>query len=133
MEDLEGYLAAQMRVLGPVHVGHPARADALEDAIATVHQRVVGDFRHPPACFPRSTCITCLAMGAATVPPCPWVFSTVTAIATLGLSTGAKAMNQGWVNWLAGPTSAVPVLPATWRPDRAAAVPVPSFTTLVII
>src|SRR4051794_8533604 len=133
MEDLEGYLAAQMRVLGRVHVGHPARADALEDAVATVHQRVVGDFRHPPACFPRSTCNTCLAMGAATVPPCPWVFSTVTAIAAFGLSTGAKAMNHGWVNSRLGPTSAVPVLPATWMPLSAPAVPDPSFTTLVII
>ena len=39
-------------------------------------------------------------------------------------------MNQGWLNW---PVSAVPVLPATSTPLRAAAVPVPSRTTFFIM
>ena len=39
-------------------------------------------------------------------------------------------MNQAW---FVPPTSAVPVLPATSMPDSAAAVPVPSFTTWLII
>ena len=38
------------------------------------------------------------AIGAATWPPnSPCVFSIVTAMATLGLSAGAKPMNHGWV------------------------------------
>ena len=41
-------------------------------------------------------------------------------------------MNHAWLE-VALSTSAVPVLPATSIPSRAAAVPVPSFTTLFII
>ena len=74
--------------------------------------------------------MTCFAIGAATVPPWPVVLSTVTAIATRGLCTGANAMNHAWFT---APTSAVPVLPATSMPSSAAAVPVPSSTTLLII
>ena len=42
-------------------------------------------------------------------------------------------MNQGCVNSRFAPTSAVPVLPATVMPERAAAVPVPSSTTRLIM
>ena len=42
-------------------------------------------------------------------------------------------MNQGCVNSRLAPTSAVPVLPATGIPASAAAVPVPSSTTRLII
>ena len=59
--------------------------------------------------------------------------STVTATAMRGFSTGAKQMNQGWVNSRFAPTSAVPVFPATVMPSSAAAVPVPSSTTRLII
>ena len=51
-------------------------------------------------------------------------------MAIFGLSAGAKAMNQGWLNC---PVSAVPVLPATSTPLSAAAVPVPSLTTFFIM
>ena len=78
--------------------------------------------------------MTCLAMGAATVPPKPPIErSTVTATATRGWFAGAKAMNQGWVRFELGTIWAVPVLPATSMPWSAAAVPVPSLTTCVII
>ena len=40
--------------------------------------------------------MTCLASGAAIVPPCPCVRSTVTAIAISGSSSGANAMNHAW-------------------------------------
>ena len=81
---------------------------------------------------PRSSAsITCLAIGAATVPPWPVVRSTVTAIATRGLSTGAKRDEPRLVH---GPR---PPPYRSCRPRRcprsAAAVPVPSSTTLLII
>ena len=38
--------------------------------------------------------MTCFAIGAAVVPPTPVWFSSITAIATLGASTGANAMNE---------------------------------------
>ena len=49
----------------------------------------------------------------------------VTATAIFGWSTGANAMNHAWLV-VPRTTSAVPVLPATWKPDSALAVPVPS-------
>src|SRR5919198_4181954 len=128
VQDLERDLAAEMRVLGQVDVGHPAGADAAHDPIAAVDHRAC---RHLGHRFLSSTWSTRLASGAATVPPCPDVRSTVTAIAILGLSTGAKAMNQAW--FCPPETSAVPVLPATLIPDSAPAVPVPSSTTRLII
>jgi len=59
----------------------------------------------------------------------------VTAIATRGLFSGAKPMNQGWVRPdPAVPTEAVPVLPANSIPPPSwAGVPVPSSTTFFII
>jgi hypothetical protein len=63
------------------------------------------------------------AIGAATSPPTP-PFTMRTATATRGASAGAKAMNQASDGRL-GPTSAVPVLPATVTPEMAALVPVP--------
>ena len=43
--------------------------------------------------------MTCFAIGAATSPPVrDWVVrSTVTAMATFGSFTGAKAMNHAWL------------------------------------
>ena len=77
------------------------------------------------------------AIGAATAPPdCPESDrSRSTATATLGLSAGAKPMNHGCVSPSpAGPTEAVPVLPANWMPlPSCAGVPVPSSTTVRII
>src|SRR5215207_8558539 len=73
-----------------------------------------------------------LAIGAETVPPVAFWFWSTTAIATLGSSTGAKAMNQA-VFRPATPVSAVPVLPATRTPEIRAAVPVPPETTPSII
>ena len=79
--------------------------------------------------------MTSLAIGAATVAPNPpWVWATVTATATLGLSAGAKPMNQGSVRLEpVAPIDAVPVLPATLMPPSWADWPVPSSTTLRII
>ena len=73
--------------------------------------------------------MTCLAIGAATLPPDP-PFSTSTTTATVGFSAGAKPANQACD--VLSATSAVPVLPATWTPLSAAAVPVPPFTTSII-
>src|SRR5215207_4764350 len=132
VQDLDRHLAAEVAVLGAVHVRHAAGPDAPQDAVAAVDQRVAGHLGHPPP-PPSIASSTDFAIGAATVPPWPVVRSTVTAIARRGFSTGAKQMNQGWVNSRLAPTSAVPVLPATRMPASAAAVPVPSSTTRLII
>ena len=60
----------------------------------------------------------------------------MTATAIFGCCAGAKATNQasecsGFVEF--GPSSAVPVLPATCTPGVAAAVPAPERTTWIII
>ena len=77
--------------------------------------------------------MTARAIGAATMPPVSRgvVFSTTTAIATLGLAAGAKLMNHAYGE--APPCCAVPVLPATTTPGIFAAVPVPDVTTVSII
>src|SRR5262249_1455540 len=109
---------------------HPARADAALDAVAAVDDRARLEVADAHLSIASSTC---LAIGAAYVPASPGAHSSVTSTAARGWSTGAKAMNE---TCLAGgqlPASAVPVLPATSMPWRAAAVPVPSRTTLLII
>src|SRR5215216_7464255 len=73
-----------------------------------------------------------LAIGAAVVPPVPACAESVTATATVGLSAGAKQMNQVWFLPVT-PVSAVPVLPATGTPEIWAAVPVPPSTTALIM
>lgn len=73
--------------------------------------------------------MTFRAIGAATLPPVP-AFSTNTATTTRGSSAGAKAVNQACGSPWA--TSAVPVLPATLTPLRAAWVPVPLSTTFTM-
>src|SRR4029079_262543 len=132
MEHLERDLPAEVGVLGAVHVGHSARTDAPKDPVAVVDARVPRHLGHPPPPF-RSASSTYFAIGAATVPPWPLAFGIVTATAIRGASTGAKQMNHAWVNSALGPVSAVPVLPATVTPSSAAAVPVPSSTTRLII
>src|SRR5262249_46988937 len=122
VQDLQRHLPPEVGVLGAVDVGHPAGADPVQDPIAPIDEGVVGNLGHRFS--RRRTCITCLAIGAATVPPSPCVRSTVTAIATFGLGTGANAMNQAWFE-VPFATSAVPVLPATVMPGIWAAVPVP--------
>src|SRR5680860_582855 len=81
--------------------------------------------------------MTARAIGAATVPPCPEVHSTVAATAIWGSEAGAKPMNQAWLgspSQFSRPgTSAVPVLTATSIPLSAAWVPVPSLTTPCIM
>src|SRR5699024_2160586 len=74
VEDLQRHLPAEVRVLGAVHVRHAARPQPVEHPVAAVDHRVGGDLGHPDACNRFS--ITCLAIGAATWPPCPVVFST---------------------------------------------------------
>src|SRR5262249_44883482 len=142
VQELEGDQARELHVLGAPHVGHPARAHPVQQPVAPIDQLVVvlahrlaqarvGHCCEPPC---SSCCMTALAIGAATVPPKPpCERSTVAAMAMRGWSTGANAMNHGWVMLLATSTSAVPVLPATSMPSSAAAVPVPSWTTLLII
>ena len=75
VQQFHRHLATEVRVLGAVHVGHSSRAELAQDAIAAVDHRPLGDHRS-------SSCMTCFAIGAATVPPWPVVLSTVTAIAT---------------------------------------------------
>src|SRR5664279_1826127 len=77
--------------------------------------------------------MTALATGAANAPPKPGTPLSVTAIATVGLAAGAKAMNQTLLIAVRGSVSAVPVLPATCTPGIWAFVPVPSLTTASII
>ncbi len=47
VQHLERDLAAEVGVLGAVDVGHPARADPVDDPVAAVDERVVGDLGHP--------------------------------------------------------------------------------------
>lgn len=69
-------------------------------------------------------------MGAEIVPPYP-AFSTTMARATRGASAGAKATNHACA--LPLEFVAVPVFPATVTPGSAAAVPVPCWTTWIIM
>src|SRR5262249_62174343 len=71
------------------------------------------------------------AIGHATLPPCSPP-CTITAIVYLGLSKGAQQTNQEIVSSLPLYFAwAVPVLPATFTPDKRARLPVPpsAFTT----
>src|SRR6185312_8051321 len=125
VEDLQRHLAPELKVLRAVDLGHSPAAEAVQHAVAAVDDglgfEAFGHFR--------SSCMTALAIGAATVPPNPVPHSTVAAMATRGSCTGAKAMNQSWFGPHGRSTSAVPVLPATSIPCSAAAVPVPSLST----
>src|SRR6266581_3157145 len=84
--------------------------------------------------------MTCLAIGAATRPPVASFpsdppFKTITATAIVGVCPGAafpKHTNHA-LGAVVGPFVAVPVLPATWIPGICAAVPVPDWTTPIII
>ena len=73
--------------------------------------------------------MTFLAIGAATVAPGPGRALDRHGDGDLRVVRRREAMNHTWlgIRW---PTSAVPVLPPTEMPSRAAAVPVPSSTTL---
>ena len=51
-----------------------------------------------PACGSSQASMTLRAIGAAAMPPCS-PFSTITATAMRGSSTGAKAMNSAWSRW----------------------------------
>src|SRR5206468_3245683 len=115
---------------GAVDVGHAARADPALDPVAAVDD---GAGVQVPDAQCTIASRTCLAIGAAYTPAWPGAHSSVTATAARGLTTGAKAMNDTWLPPGQLPTSAVPVLPATSMPCSAAAVPVPSLTTLLII
>src|SRR6185312_16058050 len=92
VQDLERDAAPELEVLGAVDVGHPARADAPDDAVAAVDDRLGGE----ALAHLSSSCITFLAIGAAVSPPVPLEHSMVTAMATFGLWRGANAMNQTW-------------------------------------
>src|SRR5262249_48508548 len=120
----------EVRVLGAVDVGHAGRPDTVQDPLEAVDEGVVGDLGHRLSL--RRTSNTCLAIGAASVPPSHCVPSSVTAFVPFGLGTGAKATNRPWCD-VPSAASAVPVLPATVRPGIWAAVPVPCFTTLSIM
>src|SRR5205823_6415068 len=76
VEHLERHVAAQVHVLRAIDVRHAPGADPAEDPVAAVDQSGVGELGHFSL---RSTWSTCLAIGAATVPPCPEVRSTVAA------------------------------------------------------
>ena len=91
MEHLERDVAAEVLVVRAVDVGHAAGPDPPGDPVAAVDDRVLGYLGHVyfDAAFPSSVCNTCLAIGAATVPPSPWLRSIVTATAIFGLSAGA--------------------------------------------
>src|SRR5262249_14744411 len=81
------------------------------------------------------------AAGAATSPPAAAASISSTPIASLAPLAAAKAANQASLRccgcWAfssrgRGPSSAVPVLPATWASGIAPAVPVPPVTTPII-
>src|SRR3954470_10124282 len=129
-EDLHRDVAGQHLVARAPQLAHPAGGDPIEQQVP-VGERHLGSKRdaHPRI----AASMTCLAIGAATVPPVPCgsVFSTTTATATWGSAAGAKLMNHVYG---AGPLCcAVPVLPATPMPGICAAVPVPFCTTVCII
>src|SRR5205807_710716 len=79
VEDLDRDPPAQHFVLREIHVRHSARAELAHDAVAPVEERVetsVGDghrglLRVGIRPYRSSASITCLAIGAATVPPKP--------------------------------------------------------------
>src|SRR4051794_35913059 len=79
VEHLERDAASELLVLGAVDVGHAARSQAADDPVAAVDNRVGGNLSH----FTRS-CISALAIGAATSPPKPTTPLTVTANAICG-------------------------------------------------
>jgi hypothetical protein len=115
VQELERHLAAKLLVLGEEHVGHAAGAEARENLVSVVDDRSGREIGHGHCPSDSRVWMTCLAIGAATVPPNPpWLRSTVTATATFGLSTGANPINHGCVRFEPTvPTCAVPVLPAT--------------------
>ena len=104
-------LPPELRVLGAVDVGHPARADAADDPVAAVHdvRRVSGCLAH------RLSSVLHDLLGdrrgdRAALPPVDG--STVTAIGDLRVDSPARsAMNQALVDAPAMSFSAVPVLP----------------------
>ena len=102
VQQLQRDAAAELLVLGEIDVGHPARAELALDHVALVEdavdQGVSGGHTVPTSRFRRwgkSACISCFAIGAAIAPPKPFNWcSTATAPAIVGLSAGAKKMNQ---------------------------------------
>ena len=104
VQDLDGQVPPQQLVLGEVHVGHAARAQARDDPVAAVDDGVRLDHRSRLS-------ITSRATGAANAAPCPGTPWSVTATATRGALTGAKAMNQTLLIALPICVSAVPGLP----------------------
>ena len=82
-----------------------------QDQVAAVDQRVLGDLGHGRAAPPGRS-------WRSARPPCRPTSRRAGARASpprrcAGCRSGAKQMNQGWVNSRFAPTSAVPVLPAT--------------------
>ena len=68
VQHLQRHLAAEMRVLRRVDVGHAAGSDAPGDPVAAVDERAGRDLGHSSP-LPSIASSTCLAIGAATVPP----------------------------------------------------------------
>src|SRR3712207_495041 len=126
MQELERDVAPELLVDRAVDVGHPARPDAVLDAVAAVHH---GAGLEVAQTHCRRDSRTFFATGAANSPAVPGAHSSVTATTARGRCTGANEMNETWLPLGQLPTSAVPVLPATSIPDSAAAVPLPSRTT----
>ena len=87
VQHLHRDLPAEQLVLGEVHLGHAPGPEPREHPVAPVDDRLGLDHRSRLS-------ITCLATGAANAAPCPGTPCRVTAIATVGLSAGAKAMNH---------------------------------------
>ena len=89
VQQLDRHAAAELDVVGAVDLGHAARADARDDAVAVVDQRPGRDLKRGHACAPSSAWSTCRAIGAAIEPPKPTWCAIVTAIAICGFATGA--------------------------------------------
>src|SRR5690606_31919193 len=123
---LDGHRPVQDDVQGPVDDGHAAVADFGLDPVSIGQQRVNHRFTSVPrARASKAAASTARPTGAACCPPLPPP-SMMTATAAWGRKAGANPMNQAWASpW---GFCAVPVLPATRTPSRAAARAVPSST-----